>query len=109
VTVGDLVDYCLSSQAPRTYPCGEQDLARGGGKAHSPTLRESPGVEDLPRWEYSLAAASSSHGYPKAGSTRVVPAHCGATRNDQLRVPGAGRFDIGRAVRVTLAEETSGG
>lgn len=50
MTVGDLVDYCLSKPgAEETYPCGEQDRGReGGGKAfvHSPNLRESTRVRE---------------------------------------------------------------
>jgi len=50
VTVGDLVDHCLSKPgAEETYPWGEQDLAaKVGGKAfvHSPNLRESTRVRE---------------------------------------------------------------
>jgi hypothetical protein len=101
VNVGDLVDHCLSKPgAEETYPWGEQDLvAKVGGKAFAaevikatPNARPArapqpqleginPSTGDLPLGggEYSLAAASSSR-LPQAGSTRVVPAHCGATR-----------------------------
>jgi hypothetical protein len=86
VTVGDLVDYCLSKPgAEETYPWGEQDLAaKVGGKAfvHSPNLRESTRVRETCLYvEGSIPSRRRRHhGYPKAGSTRVVPAHCGATR-----------------------------
>ncbi len=133
MNVGDLVDHCLSKPgAEETYPWGEQDLvAKVGGKAFAaevikatPNARPArgpqpqleginPSTGDLPLGggEYSLAAASSSRLPPgRVDPCRTCPLW-GDAEMISLGVPGAiGRFDIGRyAVRVTPAEETSGG